>query len=414
MCVINAEKEQEQEQARGKEFNNASRASAPKLTFSSISTNSSDHSCSSSQGTTNEWNSNDNSPNDDNVKNINASSEESSNTFPSLRVILLWSILTFVSKEFSVFLPKFQSHAGAKTFIPAGYHYDAEHTFFDNTILTWGTDYAICIIMLYAAYLCLRATTPLKILSRPAAVVVDPCRSRSLRIKSACLFLSYAISVFAGGYAHYTFTGGVDQLNTLAFRIWWSICVGSVTAAGGFMGACGSEICKRMHGTNRGSGSGSDSGSGAFHRLVHVPDVLWVIYGGYMTWVCLMGGMSYKRPACDIFVAGTSQFVPTAYCILAVGSVSWEKGTSVVHQAIRRLIRGMFYVGFALNAPLLPSYPCFIQYTSLSLGVVNAILHLNLTLAWGMQASSLRHICQAFNLVEHVEEESLSGHKKDD
>lgn len=188
--------------------------------------------------------------------------------------------------------------------------------------------------------------------------------------------------------------------------------MGSVTAAGGFMGACGSEICKRLN----------EERSQCMFRLVYVPDVLWMIYGGYLTWVCLTGGISYKRPACDIFVAGTSQFVPTVYCILAVGSVRWTKkkkkkkegqreeergwnGTTVVHGAIRRWFRCMFYIGFALNAPLLPSYPCYIQYTSLSLGVVNAILHLNLTLAWGMQALSLRHICQAFNLVEEEEKD---------
>mmetsp|Transcript_11060 Transcript_11060/g.20668 ORF Transcript_11060/g.20668 Transcript_11060/m.20668 type:complete len:322 (-) Transcript_11060:327-1292(-) len=298
--------------------------------------------------------------------------------------------------------------------------------FFDNTILTWGTDYAICIIMIYAAYLCLRATTYASSSSSSSFVRIlqDPSQSKSLRIKSACLFLSYAISVFAGGYAHYTFTGGVEQLNTLAFRIWWTICVGSVTAAGGFMGACGSEICKRIHHNNNNntttSSSSSNENTRTVFRLVHVHDVLWVIYGGYLTWVCIMGGISYKRPACDIFVAGTSQFVPTMYCILSVLSVKWEEhikngernGTVVVvhhHGVIRRWFRYMFYIGFALNAPLLPSYPCYIQYTSLSLGVVNAILHSNLTLAWGMQALSLRHFCQAFNLVENVEVESSSS-----
>lgn len=174
------------------------------------------------------------------------------------------------------------------------------------------------------------------------------------------------------------------------------------------MGACGSEICKRMQHRNR-----SEDECAVIFRLVHVHDVLWVIYGGYLTWVCVMGGISYKRPACDIFVAGTSQFIPTVYCIMAVCSVRWKESgqNAVLVKAIRRLFRCMFYVGFALNAPLLPSYPCFIQYTSLSLGVVNAILHLNLTLAWGMQALSLRHFCQAFNLIDDAAVEM--EHKKD-
>merc|ERR550539_461987 len=60
---------------------------------------------------------------------------------------------------------------------------------------------------------------------------------------------------------------------------------------------------------------------------------------------------------------------------------------------ITRKVRILYYIGFMLNAPLLPSYPCLVQYTNLSLGVVNALLHTNLTLAWGMQAWSIYNIC---------------------
>jgi len=193
------------------------------------------------------------------------------------------------------------------------------------------------------------------------------------------------------------------------------------------MGACGAEIHMRMNANQK------DSNKIRF-RMVYVDDVLWTIYGAYLTWVCMRGDMSYTRPACDIFVAGTSQFVPTVYCVLVALSIRWTDATpymegqllsspaptptnaptqyqkctqkldnpasvSMAH-SIRRGSRYMFYIGFFLNAPLLPSYPCFVQYTSLSLGVVNALLHMNLTLAWGMQALSLRQFCKALNLVE--------------
>ena len=74
-------------------------------------------------------------------------------------------------------------------------------------------------------------------------------------------------------------------------------------------------------------------------------------------------------------------------------TTSTPSSTSYSYINIPKKLRILFYIGFMLNAPLLPSYPCFVQYTNLSLGVVNALLHTNLTLAWGMQAWSIYHIC---------------------
>lgn len=114
-----------------------------------------------------------------------------------------------------------------------------------------------------------------------------------------------------------------------------------------------------------------------------------------------------------ITLSGTSQFVPTVYCILVVLSIKWTDAKPTLEaplnmienvypsakiKAIKRSYRYMFYIGFALNAPLLPSYPQLVQNTNLSLGQVNALLHLNLTIAWGLQAISLHHFCKALNL----------------
>lgn len=320
--------------------------------------------------------------------------------FPSIIQILLWSALTYVSKEFSVFLPVFQSKAGANTFLSTAFKYD-EDTYFDNSIWTYGTDYALCAIMSYAAYQCLNVS-PVRTYSSNGMEerneLFDTTKSQPLRIKSACLFLSYAISVLAGGYAHQSFTGGVDDLNTIHFRICWTICVGAVSAAGGLMGACGSEIYKRFH-------IHGNPGRSRF-RFFYVHDFLWIVYGGYLTWVCVQGGLSYKRPACDIFVAGTSQFFPTVYCVLTVLSINWNDAKPHLEgdcniqgdgDRISRKYRYMFYLGFFLNAPLLPTYPLYVQYTSLSLGIVNTIMHTNLLVAWGLQALSLRHFCESFS-----------------
>ena len=115
----------------------------------------------------------------------------------------------------------------------------------------------------------------------------------------------------------------------------------------------------------------------------------------------------------DIFVAGTTQFLPTVYCELMLLSMKWNDAIPLLegrtsstsslstsptsksqhsYITIPKKLRISFYIGFMLNAPLLPSYPCFVQYSGLSLGVVNALLHTNLTLAWGMQAWSIYHI----------------------
>lgn len=37
------------------------------------------------------------------------------------------------------------------------------------------------------------------------------------------------------------------------------------------------------------------------------PWYVWPFYGTFMTAACAMGYMSFKRPACDIFIAGITQ-----------------------------------------------------------------------------------------------------------
>jgi hypothetical protein len=316
---------------------------------------------------------------------------------PQSLLIPIWVVVTILSMILAAYIPRLQSQAGRDTFLHAGFNYDEINTFFDNTFLTYGTDYMITVCMLYAAYKCLFATSIGNIDGRE--LKSDSLGSRDLRISSSLLFLSYGLSVLAGGVAH-QFYVKLEDLNSIAFRILWTVCVGCVTAAGGFMGACGSAIYFRLN--------QSMSQEMVRFRMVHIPYSYWIFYGGCMTIWCILGGISYKRPACDIFVAGTTQFVPTVYVVMTVLSVRWpSRGVTKSpqlqnHTEVIKLMRQGFrlciIIGFFLNAPLLPMYPLMVQYTSLSLGVVNALLHLNLTFAWGLQAMSVHHFCKRFNL----------------
>lgn len=317
---------------------------------------------------------------------------------PFLVQITLWAFIIFLSSQLSLFLPTNQHDAGAKTFIPASYRYVSHLSSFDNTILTWGTDYAIALLMSYFAFRSLAATKS----SQGQSHILS---SAPLRYRSAALLLSYAISVTVGGYAHQTYFTAED-LNTSSFRFLWTICVGCVTAAGGFMGSCGSAIYRQLH---RETPSNKELRV-RFHMPI-IPDSFWVLYGGYHTYICIVGGMSFQRPACDIFVAGITQFIPTVYNALVLLSIKWNDpiayteaqsqiGIDLASDAVLKKYRIMFYVGFFLNAPLLPGYPLLVQFTSLSLGVVNALLHLNLTISWSLQACSLIHFCQALNNID--------------
>ena len=97
-----------------------------------------------------------------------------------------------------------------------------------------------------------------------------------------------------------------------------------------------------------------------------------------MVATCAMGYISFKRPACDIFIAGGTQFPCTFYCLGALGLRKWNKSkneTSSPIGYVRLPYRLMYYIGFIGNAPLLPMYPLLVQYSGLSLAGINTLLH---------------------------------------
>jgi hypothetical protein len=144
-----------------------------------------------------------------------------------------------------------------------------------------------------------------------------------------------------------------------------------------------------------------------------------------------MGYMSFKRPACDIFIAGITQFPTTFYCLGALGLRKWpsssavsatnavpvvssssssttttttstssstaiEKSSSLIGH-VHLPYRIMYYVGFIGNAPLLPMYPLLVQYSGMSLAGINTLLHSWLMIMWGMQGVSLLHLLNAID-----------------
>ena len=341
--------------------------------------------------------------------------------------IILCIVCTAFSMEFSIRFPHFLSTAARMTFSHAWYQYDPSKTFFDTTILTYGTDYIIFILMVYASYRCAFATdsstgssssgtSGMKYSIRSSTSHGNFISSKRLRLRSAALLACYAISVLAGGYAH-QFYVTFEDLQTTSFRILWTICVGSVTLAGGFMGMCGSEICRiflhesSFYPTPHTKSLSEEQNEVmdaeeedekkrifvALWTIPRIPDSCWILYGVYMTLYCIAGGISCFRPAADIFLAGVTQFIPTCYCELIMLSHLWKNGDSLWPPTIPKSTRYIFYYGFILNAPLLPLYPYLIHHTTLTLGAVNALLHLNLTISWGMQAISLYQICTLLN-----------------
>lgn len=168
----------------------------------------------------------------------------------------------------------------------------------------------------------------------------------------------------------------------------------------------------------------------------------WPAYGSYMAAACGLGYISFKRPACDIFIAGITQFPTTLYCLLVLGRRRWgdknimNDSISSPIGLVRMPYRIMFYIGFIGNAPLLPMYPVLVQYSGMSLAGINTLLHCckyyrpslfffflrtwwfilfvavadttssdhtslltntGLMVMWGMQGISLLHLCNAMS-----------------
>ena len=262
-------------------------------------------------------------------------------------------IATFLLGRFLPGLTAF--FTGSKLYTPANYVYD-HTTVFDDTILTWGTDYILAITH---TLLCLR------ILS---------CKTSSanstLKSVATLLVASFALSTFCGAICHQFLYNKIDRWY---FRLLWRICVGSVGAAGGAIGLCAGELAKIPLGKG---------------EIVHfpvpvLPSYFWKVWGAFFFGVIWIGAYSMKNPACDIFLTGVTQAPPTLYlAFVLVNRSSWK--SIVPMETIIILL-----VGLLSNCLLLPGYD-FMNYLKLRDGFCNVFLHTVLFCSWSAQAVTLR------------------------
>jgi len=262
----------------------------------------------------------------------------------------------------------------------AYYKYSTELSFFDNTIWTYGTDYGLATTMTFLAYWILQSAHG------------DMKRLCNL---SASLMILYAISTLAGGLAHHNFFT-VESRNTAIFRVLWTTCVGTVCLASVSMGMIGNECLQLFR--NR-----SDC-SPILKSMPLISDTYWIIYGLVVTIACGLGMISFQRPACDIFIAGTTQAPSTFYCMAFLYAVN--------HNKISYQSRIMGIIGFILNAALLPIFPVLVLHLGWSLPSVNTFLHSVLFMAWSMQGIILQRVIRALVEDQHqqqVEEKELKS-----
>ena len=275
--------------------------------------------------------------------------------------------------------------ASTSVYQHAAYAYDPQRSHFDNSFLTYGTDYGLAVAMLLSAWSIACSSR-----SSSSTIRQQPQNSSLLLFQthvttSRGMLLTYMLSVTAGGMAHQTFTT-LEQRNTMLFRILWTICVGSVTAASGFMGSVGT--CWAAHDATM--TTTTTSSRSCRNKIPVVPASFWIAYAVAVTAVVVVGGWSYQRPAADIFVAGITQFPSTFYVMALL-----VEGLPTL--PLSKPWRWCGLVVFILNAPLLPLYPLLVYYcTDWSLGQVNAVLHTNLLLAWTGQGLVLRAVAAAW------------------
>jgi hypothetical protein len=281
---------------------------------------------------------------------------------------------------FSWYLPFLLAPTAAmRTYVYAQWEYDADASQFDNSIWTYGTDYflALCMLVLILMIPCPPGAL------KPAAAGEASFRPTGWYTRG--LLGSYMLSVAAGGGAHQFYTT-VESQNTWPFRVLWTVCVGAVAIASGFMGAAATSLwrldppeCPTRNRPRWVSRS---------MPLPLIPEAFWFAYAIGVVAVVIYGGFSFQRPACDIFVVGITQFPSTFYMMLMLW---WGLRR---HNISPRLRLGGC-VGFIFNAPLLPLYPILVQYTDWPLGGINTLLHTWLLVAWTGQGLALRHVGRA-------------------
>lgn len=304
--------------------------------------------------------------------------------------ILAASVVAVFSTYFPFWSDPTMGQVSPTIYQRSSYRYHAD-SIFDNTPLTYITDYMLAMVMgAWVICMGISQTHSNKTLSEQPDLQLRQKLLDEHIFRSRGLLFTYLVSVTAGGLAHQYFTT-VESRNTTLFRILWTICVGTVTAASGWMGSIGT-VWAKLDQLNR-------CGS-----VPVVPEVFWIAFSVVTTFIVAMGGWSYQRPACDTFVAGITQFPSTFYVMTLI----W-KGLPLLPLSTNYRRRGAF--AWILNAPLLPLYPILIS-TALEVGQINAILHACLCVAWSSQGSVLRTVAHSMSVESSPPPRSLPVKQK--
>jgi len=273
--------------------------------------------------------------------------------------------------RFALFFPfLITPKAARKTYIPAGYAYNADlDSRFCESAWTIYTDYGLGVIMTLLAINIFRSATPPFIESPRPAV-------RKLRNLCTGLLSMYAVQFSVAGVLH-QFRGSLDQRNTLLFRIAWTVVVTMVSASGGVIGAIGSTLATGLLGVN----------------AKHVPgDLFWSGYTGLMIGLTAAGLLSYQRPAADTFIAGTSQALPTFFAIAMVFFVRNKPDWSP-QLDLRVSEKAQCILGFLSNTALLPAYALALYFVEdISMALLNTLMHTWLLVCYTLQGLSLSKI----------------------
>merc|ERR1740129_2434646 len=106
--------------------------------------------------------------------------------------------------------------------------------------------------------------------------------------------------------------------------------------------------------------------------------------------------MSYQRPACDTFIAGSTQTVPTFYNIWImyhIYSLKQQQATKeiVSKHSIQQYLK--YSVSYLLNAPPLPIYTQLL-HAQIATSIINTYLHSNLFITWNCQGYFIRYFIE--------------------
>jgi len=280
----------------------------------------------------------------------------------------LWCVLSF-------YLPFFiwSLETTRKFYSMASFNYDPKRSLFDNTIWTYGTDYALATITGAFAVWILRTS------SRSSRQEVK----RLARI-SATMLILYSMSTGAGAIAHHFFLT-VESRNSLAFRLLWTVCVSTVYLAAAPMGMIGSECLQIFQPRS--------NCSRVLKTMPYLRNIYWFMYGATGAFGFAKGFLSFQRPACDIFIAGVTQTPCTFYFMAFLFLVE--------HPGITKFMKIYGNVGFILNAHMFFIYPFIVDHLGWSMAATNTYLHANLCISWSLQGLILQRIVKSL-----VEEET--------